>query len=137
MFKVNENFEVDRRILKCDYTRYSPSGISTINTRSSQIYFNIPRGDTVNSLLGSLLRLTYDVLHGATNNRYMDGDDIRLVNEGSIALFSNYKIQSSSGKHIEEINHAHIVCLLYKLVTSGRNTDDLSIGFDILVCNTK
>ena len=41
-----------------------------------------------------------------------------------------YKLQSSSGKHIEEINHAHIVCLMYKLITSPRNTDDLSFGFD-------
>ena len=53
------------------------------------------------------------------------------MNESPIvALFSNYKLQSSSGKHIEEINHAHVVCLMYKLITSGRNTDDLSIGFD-------
>ena len=71
-----------------------------------------------------------DVLHAATNNRYVDSDDKRLVNEGPIALFSNYKLQSGSGKHIEKTNHAHIVCLMYKLITSARNTDDLSIGFD-------
>ena len=81
-------------------------------------------------MFGSLLRLNFDVLQAANNNRYVDGDDIRLVNEGPIALFSNYKLQSSSGKHIEEINHAHIVCLMYKLITIGRNTDDLFIGFD-------
>ena len=72
----------------------------------------------------------YYMLQAAAYNRYIDGDDIRLVNDGSIALFSIYKLQSSSGKHIEEINHAHIVCLTYKLITSARNTDDLSIGFD-------
>ena len=71
-----------------------------------------------------------DVLHAATNNRHIDGDDIRLVNEGTIASFLNYRLQSSSGKHIEEINHAHIVCLLSKLITSAGNTDDLFIGFD-------
>ena len=52
------------------------------------------------------------------------------MNEGPVALFSKYKLQSSSGKHIEVINHAQVVCLMYKLVTSARNTDDLSIGFD-------
>ena len=36
---------------------------------------------------------------------------------------------TSSGKHIEEVNHAHIVCLLYKLITSTRGSDDSSIGF--------
>ena len=130
MFKLNENYEVDRRIRNCDYIRYSPFEISTINTPNSQIYINIPRGDSVISLLGSLLRINFDVLHAATNNRYRDGDDIRQVNEGPIALFSNYKLQSSKGKHIEEINHAHIVCLMCKLITSGRNSDDLSIRFD-------
>ena len=52
------------------------------------------------------------------------------MNEGPTALFKNYKLQSSIGKHIEENNNAHIVCLIYKLMTSARNTDDLSIGFD-------
>ena len=36
MFKLSENYEIDRRILKCDYIRYSPSEIFTINTPNSQ-----------------------------------------------------------------------------------------------------
>ena len=47
MFIPNEKYEVDRRILKCDYIRYSPSEISTINTANSQIYKNIPRKDSL------------------------------------------------------------------------------------------
>ena len=131
MFKLNGIYEIDRRIPKCDYIRYSPSEISTKNTPNSLNYINFPRGDSVTSLLGSLLRLNFDVLVAATNIRYIDGDDIRLVNEGPTALFNNYTLQSSSGKHIEEINHAHIVCFLYKLITSARNTDGLSFGFDL------
>ena len=130
MFKLNEKYDVNRDILKCDFIRCSPSEISTINTPNSRIYIIIPRGDSVNSLLGRLLRLNFDVLYAATINRYVNGNDIRLVNEGPIALFSNYKLTSSSGKHLEEINHAHTVCLMYKLITSARNSDDLSIGFD-------
>ena len=130
MFKLSEKYENDRRSLKCDSIRYSPSEISTKNTPNSQISINILRRYSVNSLKGSLLRLNADVLHAATSNRYVDGDDIRLVDEGPIVLFSNYKLQSSTGKHIEEINHAHIICLIYKLTTSARNTDDLSTGFD-------
>ena len=109
MFKINEKYEIKRIILKCDYIRYSPSEIRTIKTANSQIYIDIPRGDSVNSLLGSRLRANFDVLHAAVNNSYIDGDDIRLVNESPIALFSKYRLQSSSGKHIEENNHAHIV----------------------------
>ena len=37
MFKLNERYEINGRILKCDYIRYSPSEISTINTPNSQI----------------------------------------------------------------------------------------------------
>ena len=37
LFKLNENYEVDRKILKRDYVRYSPAETSTINTPNSQI----------------------------------------------------------------------------------------------------
>ena len=130
MFKLSENYEFDRRILKCDYIRYSPAEISTINTANSQIYINIPREDSVISLLNSYLELNFDVLRADNSNRYVDVNDIRLVNLGPIALFSDYKLTTSSGKHSEEISHAHIVSLMYKLLTSSKDSDDLSIGFD-------
>ena len=131
MFKLSGKYEINRDILKCDYIRYSPSEISTINTANSQVYINIPREDSVISLLNSYLELNFDVLHAAApNNRYADGNDIRLVNLGPIALFSNYKLTTSSGKHLENINHAHIVSLMYKLLSSSKGSDDLAIGFD-------
>ena len=131
MFKLSEKYEINRDILKCDYIRYSPSEISTINTANSQVYINIPREDSVISLLNSYLELNFDVLHAdAPNNRYAVGDDIRLVNLGSIGLFSNYKLTTSSGKHLENIDHSHIVSLMYKLLTSSKGSDDLSICFD-------
>ena len=130
MFKLTEKYEINRDILKCDYIRYSPSAISTINTANSQVYINIPREDSVISLSNSYLELNFDVLHAATNNRYVDGNDIRLVNLGSIGLFSNYKLTTSSGKHLQNIDHSHIVSLMYKLLTSSKGSDDLSIFFD-------
>ena len=130
MFKLSEKYEINRDILKCDYIRYSSSEISTINTANSQVYINIPREDSVISLLNSYLELNFDVLHARTNNRYANDNDIRLVNLGPIALFSNYKLTTSSGKHLENIDHAHIVSLMYKLLSSSKGSDDLSIGFD-------
>ena len=47
----------------------------------------MPREDSVISLLNSYLDLDFDVLHAATNNRYVDGNDRRLVNLGPIAFF--------------------------------------------------
>ena len=79
---------------------------------------------------GSLLTLAFDVLHAATNNRYVHGDDVRLVNLDPIALFNVYKLTTGSGKHIENISHAHIVSLMYKLITSARGSDLLPVGFE-------
>ena len=130
MFKLNEKNEFNRNILKCDYRRYSPSEISTINTAIFQVHINIPTEDSAISLLNSYLDLNFYVLHAATSNTYADGNDINLVNLGSVALFSNYKLTTSSGKHLKVVSHAHIVSLVYKILTSARGCDDLSIGFD-------
>ena len=130
MFKLNENYEVDRRILKCDYIRYSPAETSTINTPNSQIYINIPREDSVIRLLNCYLDLNFEVIKKADDSRCGNGNDIKLVNLGPIALFSNCKLTTSSGKHLEDINHADLVSLMYKLITSSKGSDDLSIGFD-------
>ena len=71
------NYEIDRRILKCDYIRYSPAEISTINTANSQIYINTPREDSIVSLLNSYLELNFDVFHTSNTNRYVNANDIR------------------------------------------------------------
>ena len=81
-------------------------------------------------MLNSYIEINFDVLKATTSNRYADADDIRLINLGPICLFSNYKLTTSSGKHLENTEHAHIVSLMYKLLSSSRDTDDLSIGFD-------
>ena len=86
MFKLNENYEVDRRVLKCDYIRYSPAEISTKKTRNSQIYINITREDSVISLLKSYLDLNFEVIKKADDSRYVNGNDIKLVNLGPISL---------------------------------------------------
>ena len=81
-------------------------------------------------MLNSYIDLNFDVVHANDNTRYVNGNEIRLVNLGSVALFSNYKLTTSSGKHLEEVSHAHIVSLMYKLITTAKRCDDLSIGFD-------
>ena len=49
---------------------------------------------------------------------------------GLTASLSNFKLTTSSGKHLQDISHAHIVSLVYKLITSAKGIDDLFIGFD-------
>ena len=69
MFKLNENYEVDRRFLKCDYIVHSPAETSTINTPNSQLYINIPREDCVISLLKCYLDLNFEVIKKADDSR--------------------------------------------------------------------
>ena len=56
--------------------------------------------------------MIFDVLNAATNDRYADDDDIRLVILGGYALFSKHNLISSSGKHIENIDLTHIASLM-------------------------
>ena len=130
MFKLNENYGVDRRLLKCDYIRYLFEQPSTLNTPNSQFYINIPRGDSVNSLLNSYLDLFFEVIKKAEKSSYASGNDIGLNILGPIALFSIFVLTTTSGKDLEDIFHAHRVSLMYKLLTSSRGSDDFSIGFD-------
>ena len=48
---------------------------------------------------------------------------------GPIAFFSNFILRTSSRKHLEGISHDDIVSLVYKLLTSGGGSWDLSTGF--------
>ena len=113
MFKLNEKFKINRNILEYDYIRYAPFELSTINTANSQIYINVPREDSVVYLLNIYLETNFDVLHVATNNRDVDGSDIRLVIIGPIVFFSNFKLTTSSRRHLKDISHAHIVSLMF------------------------
>ena len=128
-FKLKEKTEVTRKISKSDYIRYSSTEISTINTANSQIYLNIPREDSVVSLLNSYNDLNFAVLHAASGKRHADNNDTRLINLGLIACSSKNRLRTSSGKHLKDISVSHIVSLMYKLITSPGDTADLSIGF--------
>ena len=130
MLELNENYEVDGRILECYCIRYSPAEDSTMTTPNSQIYINIPREEFVISLLNVSFDFKFEVIKKADKSRYANGNDIRLVNLAPIALFSIFNLTTSSGKHLEDISHAQIVSLMNKLKTSAKDSDDLSFGFD-------
>ena len=116
--------------MKYDCLRYSLSALSTINTAKIQISTNIPREDSDISLSNSYLELHFDVLRNDQKTRYVVGADTRLVKFGSIASFNFYHLATSSGKHLKEACQAHIVSLLFKLLTSAAGTDDMFIEFD-------
>ena len=77
----------------------------------------------------SYLELDFNVTHRTNAHiRNVDGNHIRLINFVPTALFINYRLTSSSGKEVEEIHNAHVLCLMRKLISSSRDSDDLSLG---------
>ena len=88
----NQNYEVDQRIPKCDYTRYSPAETSTINTPNIPISISLPREGSIISLLVSYLDIKLEVIKKVGKGRYENGNDLILANRGPIASFINVKL---------------------------------------------
>ena len=56
--------------------------------------------------------------------------EISLVNFGPVALFSEAKLVTSSGKHLEKVDNLLPICLMYLLLTSTQQTSQLLYGFE-------
>ena len=121
---------VDRPVVECDYIRYTLPSLNLLNGENNQIFIDIPREDGVISLKDSYLEFYFSVVHKAVaKDRYVADDHMRLVNLGSIAISIKYWLTISSGKEMEEIDKAHVICLFYNLLSSSRESVDLWIGF--------
>ena len=119
---------MDKPIHKIDFIKYSPSSLATINNNNSNIS-SLPREDAYICLQNSFISLEFEVLKNDDTN-YADGDQIRLVNFGPVALFSEAKLVTSSGKHLEKVDNLHPISLMYKLLTSNQQTSQLIYGFE-------
>ena len=81
MFNLSQEYAVDRRILKCDYIRYTPPSLNPVNGESIQSLIDIPRENSGISMKDSYLELDFSVTHRAGAHAwYADGDHIKLVN---------------------------------------------------------
>ena len=104
--------------------------MNLVSGENNPTFIHIPREDSAISLKDTKNELDFNVTHRTgAHYRYDDGDHIQLVNLGSIAFLNKYRLTSSSGKEIEKIDNAHVICSKHKLISSSRDSDDLSIGF--------
>ena len=108
---------------------YSPSSLATVNNANSNISISLPREDAYICLQNSYISVEFEVLTN-NNTRYADGDEINLVNFGPVALFSEAKRVTCSGKHLEKIDNLHPICLMYILLTSQQQTSQLMYWFE-------
>ena len=120
---------MDEPIHKIDFIEYSPSSLATINNNNSNISISLPREDAYICLQNSYISIEFEVLKN-DDTRYADGDRISLVNFGPVALFSEAKLTTNSGKHLEKVDNLHPISLMYKLLTSTQQTSQLMYGFE-------
>ena len=120
---------MDKPIHKIDFIEYSPSNLATINNNYSNISIIFPREDAYICLQNSYISLEFEVLKN-DDTRYADGDQISLVNSGPVALFTEAKLVTSFGKHLEKVDNLRPISLMYKLLTSNQQTSQLMYGFE-------
>ena len=60
-----------------------------------------------------------------------------MVNFGPIALFSEAKLTTISGKHLEKVDNLQPISLMYKLLTSTQQTSQLMYGFEESTTNRR
>ena len=129
MFSLKSKYALEKPIHKIGFIKYSPSSLATINNVNSNISISLPREDAYICLQHSFISVEFEVLKN-DNTRYADGDEISLVNFGPVALFSEAKLTTSSGKHLEKVDNLHPICLMYKCLTSSQQTSQLMYGFE-------
>ena len=122
MFHLSQKHAADRPSLNFEFIRYTPPSLNLVDGENIQIFVDKPREDSAVSMRDGYLGVEFNVTHRAgAHIRYVDNDHIRLVNLGPIALFNKHRLKSSSGREIEEIDNAHVICLMPKLKTRGRD----------------
>ena len=129
IFSLKIKYAMDKPIHKSDFIKYSPSSLATINNNNSNISIIFPREDAYICLQNSYISLEFEVLKN-DDTIYADGDQISLVNFGPVALFSEAKLTTSSGKHLEKVDNLHPISLMLKLLTSNQQTSQLMYGFE-------
>ena len=94
MFMLSEKDIIDRPFLKSDCIRWTPPTIVSAKRVNLQFFIDIPRNDSVVSLLDSYLELHFDVTVGKVVARFVAADNIRVFNLSPIAGFSENTLSS-------------------------------------------
>ena len=102
----------DRRIIKCDYNSDTIQALINAYRQNEPRCINIPRKSSKISLKRSCLGTDFDLENRDNDQVTADSSDKKLVNLGPIALFSEFKLSTSTGKETENIENAHIYCLM-------------------------
>ena len=119
-FNLDSTYGYNNDIHKSKIIKYKPNNLPTMNTVSTNINIILNREKNLLNIPDSYLEIEFVVLDDA-GGVFANNANIRLVNYGTMALFSSVKLETSGGRTIEYIDHCHPNLLMYMLLTS---TDD-------------
>ena len=77
-------------------------------------FFDVARENTVLSLEDVYLEIEPDVTRQNVIERFECPDNRKLVNLGPIVLFIESSLVTTIGRHLENFDHTHIICLIYE-----------------------
>ena len=102
ILQMKEGFDTDESIRRYEYNEYTPITGTNLNT-TGEIRIILESQDEFFHVSGSYLVVQGQLLK-TTDAAYGDGDNISLINNGIMYLFSNIKYELS-GHEIENINY--------------------------------
>ena len=111
-------------IHKSNITKYKPNNLATMKTVNTNINIILNREENHLKLHDLYLEIEFVVSDDA-GGVFANDANIRLVNNGLMALFSSVKHETSGGRTF--IDHCHPNLLMYKLLTSY--DDEYESGF--------
>ena len=128
MFKLPDNYIVDRSILRCVYICYTPWTKLSANKKNVQLYYDLKRKDSVMFVEEYYVERESDKKRGVASEAFEDGKNLRFVNLCPIVLLSEYKLSTSTGNE-KTILILHLVCFLYISLSSSGVYENLYAGF--------
>ena len=90
-FKLEETCNLFRGILKCDLIRFIIPALNASNANNSQ---NVVQSAEEKIVLDML---EIDVLKGVADKRCVDTNNLKLINIGAVAFFSEHRSSTSNG----------------------------------------
>ena len=119
-FNLDTTYGYNDDIYKSKIIIYKPNNLATMNTVNTNNNIILNREEKHLNLRDSYLEIEFVVSDDA-GAVFANDANIRLVNYGTMALFSSVKLETSGGRTIEYIDHCHPNLLMYKFLSS---TDD-------------
>ena len=112
-FNLDATYSYNNDIHKSKIIKYKPNNLATMNTVNTKINIILNREENHLNLRDSYLEIEF-VLSDDAGGVFANDANIRLVNYGMMALFSSIKLETSSGRTIEYIDHCHPNLLMYR-----------------------